>query len=184
MSTHQDSPALAVARAHVEAWSSKDWDAARSMLAPDVHVIAMTTNPALPHTDLTGADEYMSGLVAFADPIVPGSVRELGSAGDERNALLTLDLRWQAARSEREQPPRVPGSTWSRIPRSPRSRSSSTSARAERRQHIPPTRRGAAGGRADFRAWPGVESLGPDPAEGNQRPAAPRGPGGPGRQSG
>lgn len=93
MPAQQQSPALAVARAHVEAWSRKDWDTARSMLAPDVHVIAITTNPALPHTDLTGADEYMKGLVAYADPIVPGSVRELASAGDERNALLTLDLR-------------------------------------------------------------------------------------------
>ncbi len=93
MPTQQESPALTVARAHVEAWSTKDWDKARSMLAPDVKVIAMTTAPYLPPADLTGADEYMKGLVAFADPIVPGSVSELASAGDERNALLTLDLR-------------------------------------------------------------------------------------------
>jgi hypothetical protein len=92
MSQSSDSPAVTLARAHVEAWSTKDWDEARSMLAPDVHVVAITTNPALPHTDLTGAEEYMKGLVAFADPIVPGSVRELASTGDERNALLTLDL--------------------------------------------------------------------------------------------
>jgi SnoaL-like domain len=93
MPAQQQSPALAVARAHVEAWSTKDWDTARGMLAPDVRVIAITTNPALPDTDLTGADDYIKGLVAFADPIVPGSVHELASAGDERNALLTLDLR-------------------------------------------------------------------------------------------
>jgi hypothetical protein len=92
VSHSSDSPAVELARAHVEAWSKKDWDHARSLLAPDVHVIAMTTNPALPHTDLTGAEDYMMGLVAFADPIVPGSVRELASAGDEQNALLTLDL--------------------------------------------------------------------------------------------
>jgi hypothetical protein len=92
MPAQQQSPALTVARAHVEAWSRKEWDMARSMLAPDVRVIAITTNPALPHTDLAGADEYMKGLVAFADPIVPGSVHELASTGDERNALLTLDL--------------------------------------------------------------------------------------------
>ena len=92
MSSQQDSPAVAVARAHVAAWSSKDFDTARSMLAPDVHVTAITTNPALPATDLTGADAYMDGLVAFAAPIVPGSVRELAAVGDERNALLTLDL--------------------------------------------------------------------------------------------
>ena len=62
------------------------------MLAPDVHVTAITTNPALPATDLTGADAYMDGLVAFAAPIVSGSVRELAAVGDEHNALLTLDL--------------------------------------------------------------------------------------------
>lgn len=93
MAVHQESSAVVVARAHVEAWSGKDFDTARSMLAPDVRVIAMSTNPDIPHTDLTGADDYMKGLVAFAEPIVPGSVRELASAGDERNALLTLDLR-------------------------------------------------------------------------------------------
>lgn len=93
MPARQESPALTVARAHVEAWSRKDWDKARSLLAPDVRVIAMTTAPYPPPTDLTGADEYMKGLVAFADPIVPGSVRELAGAGDERNVLLALDLR-------------------------------------------------------------------------------------------
>ena len=93
MPAQQESPALKVARALVEAWSRKDWDVARSMLAPDVRVIAMTTARYAPPADLTGAEEYMKGLVAFADPIVPGSVRELASAGDERNALLTLDLR-------------------------------------------------------------------------------------------
>jgi len=87
------SPAVVLARAHVQAWSAKDWDQVRSMLADDVHVIAIPTDPALPHTDLTGADDYMKGLVAFAEPIVPGSVLELASVGDERNALLTLDLR-------------------------------------------------------------------------------------------
>lgn len=93
MPAQHESPALAVARALVEAWSRKDWDAARSMLAPDVRVIAMTTAPYPPPAELTGAGEYMKGLVVFADPIVPGSVRELASAGDERNALLMLDLR-------------------------------------------------------------------------------------------
>ena len=85
--------AVRLARAHVAAWSTKDWDHARSMLASDVHVTATSTNPALPHTDLTGADEYMKGLVEFAEPIVPGSVRELAGFGDDRNALLMMDLR-------------------------------------------------------------------------------------------
>jgi hypothetical protein len=93
MSQSQDPRAVKVARAHVEAWATKDWDTARSMLAPDVHVIAMTTNPAIPVTDLTGTDNYMQGLTAFAGPVVPGTVRELASAGDEHNALITLDMR-------------------------------------------------------------------------------------------
>ena len=92
MSTQQESPAAAVARAHVEAWSNHDFDSARSALAPDVRVTATSSNPALPHTDLTGADNYMEGLIAFAQPIVPGSVRVLASIGDERNALLTLTM--------------------------------------------------------------------------------------------
>ena len=38
MSAQQESPAVAIARAHVEAWSNHDFDTARSMLAPDVKV--------------------------------------------------------------------------------------------------------------------------------------------------
>ena len=92
MSAQQEPPAVAVARAHVEAWSNHDFDTARSLLADDVHVTATSTNPALPQTDLAGADNYMEGLIAFAQPIVPGSVRVLASIGDERNALLTLTM--------------------------------------------------------------------------------------------
>jgi len=92
MSAQQESPAIAVARAHVEAWSNHDFDTARSMLASDVKVTATSSDPALPQTDLTGADDYMEGLIAYAQPIVPGSVRILASTGDERNALLTLTM--------------------------------------------------------------------------------------------
>jgi len=87
-----DSSALAVARAHIDAWSTKDYDKTRSMLAAGVHVTATSTFAAMEPTDLTGPDAYMQGLVAFADPIVPDSVRELGAVGDERNALILLDL--------------------------------------------------------------------------------------------
>lgn len=89
----QQSTALTVARAHIQAWAEKDWDTARSLLAPDIHVTVTTTNPALPATDLTGPDAYMEGLHYFAEPIVAGSVSELSGVGDERNAMLTLDLR-------------------------------------------------------------------------------------------
>ena len=92
MSAQQESPAVAIARAHVEAWGRHDFDKARSMLAPDVRVRVTTTAPYPPDTDLTGADEYMEGLHAYAEPIVPGSVRVLASSGDDRNALLLLSL--------------------------------------------------------------------------------------------
>lgn len=92
MSAQPESPAVAIARAHVEAWSNHEFDTARGMLAPDVHITATSTNPALPHTDLTGADSYMEGLIAYAQPIVPGSVKAIASTGDDCNALLLLTL--------------------------------------------------------------------------------------------
>jgi hypothetical protein len=92
MSAQQESPAVAVARAHVQAWTNHDFDAARSALAPDVRVTAITTQPMPPTTDLTGADDYMVGLTQFAQAVVPGSLRILGSTGDERNALLMLTV--------------------------------------------------------------------------------------------
>jgi hypothetical protein len=88
----QDSPAVAVARAHVEAWSHHDWETARAGLAADVHVTATSTQPAVPGTDTTGSDAYMEGLIAFAQAVVPGSARVLASVGDERNALLMLTV--------------------------------------------------------------------------------------------
>ena len=92
MSAPTEAPAVAVARAHVEAWSNHDFDTARHLLADDVEVTAISTNPALPQTHLTGAGNYMAGLIAYAQPIVPGSVRVLASTGDQRNALLTMTL--------------------------------------------------------------------------------------------
>jgi hypothetical protein len=80
------------ARAHVQAWTNHDFDAARSALAPDVRVTAITTQPMPPATDLTGADDYMVGLTQFAQAVVPGSLRILGSTGDEHNALLMLTV--------------------------------------------------------------------------------------------
>ena len=77
MPSQDESPAHKVARAYVEAWGKNDRDTAHSLLAPGVHVTATRTGPYPPPTDLTGADDYMTGLTAFAEPIVPGSVREL-----------------------------------------------------------------------------------------------------------
>ena len=92
MSAQNESPAAAIARAHVEAWSNHDFDTARAGLAPDVRVTATTTQPMPPATDLTGAEDYMTGLTQFAQAVVPGSLRILASTGDERNALLMLTV--------------------------------------------------------------------------------------------
>jgi hypothetical protein len=92
MSAQQQSPAVAIARAHAEAWSNHDFDAARSSLAADVKVTATSTVPIMPATDLSGADDYMVGLTQFAQAVVPGSLRVIASVGDERNALLMLTV--------------------------------------------------------------------------------------------
>jgi hypothetical protein len=92
MAAQHESPAVAIARAHVQAWSNHDFDTARNGLAPDVRVTTTTTQPTSPATDLTGADDYMIGLIQFAKAVVPGSLRILASVGDERNALLMLTV--------------------------------------------------------------------------------------------
>ena len=92
MAITNDSPAVAVARAHVEAWSNHDYDTARSGLAADVTVDATTTLPIMQPTHLTGIDAYMEGLVYFAQTVVPGSARVIAATGDDRNALLTLTV--------------------------------------------------------------------------------------------
>jgi hypothetical protein len=93
MPIRQESPAVAVARAHVEAWSNHDFDAARRSLAADVHVTATTTQPIMAATNLTGVDNYMDGLIKFAQAVVPGSARVIASVGDERDALLMLTVK-------------------------------------------------------------------------------------------
>jgi hypothetical protein len=92
MAAEHEPPAVATARAHVQAWSNHDFDTARDGLAPDVRVTATTTQPTPPATDLSGADDYMVGLTQFAKAVVPGSLRILASVGDQRNALLMLTV--------------------------------------------------------------------------------------------
>ena len=90
MSALQTSPAVTRAREHVEAWNHRNFDAAREGLAVDVHVTATSTIPGAPTADLHGVEDYMQGLIWFAQTLEPGSVHELASIGDERNALLML----------------------------------------------------------------------------------------------
>jgi hypothetical protein len=92
MPVSNDSPAVAVARAHAEAWSNHDWDKARKSLAPDVHVTATTTQPMMKPTDLSGIEDYMRGLIEFAEAVVPGSAQVIAGVGDERNSLILLTV--------------------------------------------------------------------------------------------
>ena len=92
MPLSSDSPAVAIARAHVAAWSNHDYDTARAGLAPDVTVDSTTTQPIMAPVHLRGAGPYMEGLTHFAQTVVPGGAQVVASAGDERNALLMLTV--------------------------------------------------------------------------------------------
>src|ERR1700682_4513857 len=83
-----DSRALALPRAHLEAWTNHDLDTVRGNLAKDVQFFS-------PAANLTGIDEYMDaprGLTQFARQVVPGSLRIIAAMGDERNALVMYEV--------------------------------------------------------------------------------------------
>jgi hypothetical protein len=93
MSTTHDSPALAVARAHIEAWSHHDFDKARKILASNVKVQVTTTQPIMKDTNTTGVDAYMTGLRMFVQGIEPGSAKIIAATGDAHNALVLVTVR-------------------------------------------------------------------------------------------
>src|SRR5215471_2377538 len=93
MSLQQNSKAARAARAHVEAWGKRDYDAARSALADDVWVTVIAADPTFPKTDLNGVDAYMQGLIQFADGVVPGSTEVVEAVGDDTQALLRVNTR-------------------------------------------------------------------------------------------
>ena len=75
MSLQQNSTAVAVARAHVEAGDRHDYDAVRAAVADDVQLSMIAADPNFPKTDLNGVDAYMSELIQFKDAVVPGARR-------------------------------------------------------------------------------------------------------------
>jgi hypothetical protein len=93
MSSQQDPIAVAVARAHVEAWGSHDYDAARARVAPDVHVVVRSVDPDAPSVDTTGVEEYMQGLVQFGQAVLPGTSSVNSAVGDDSRALLRVTSR-------------------------------------------------------------------------------------------
>lgn len=93
MPIEQESAAVALARAHAEAWSNHDWEKARMMLAHDVHLTTTSTQSFVYPMDLSGSDVYMNGLIGFAQKVEPGSAHVIASVGDARNSLLLLTVR-------------------------------------------------------------------------------------------
>jgi hypothetical protein len=85
----KDPTAVAIARAHVEAWGSHDYDAASSNLAPGVHVVVTSVDRDAPKVDMTGIDAYM-GLGQF---VVPGMTQVTSAIGDDTRALLRVTSR-------------------------------------------------------------------------------------------
>jgi SnoaL-like domain len=93
MNTIQESAAIRIARAHVDAWSHHDWETARKSLSENVRVYSTTTQPIMQDTDTVGADAYMKGLEMFAQAVEPGSAKVLAATGDKHNALLFVTVR-------------------------------------------------------------------------------------------
>lgn len=83
-----DPRAVALAMAHLEAWTNHDLDFARGNLAEGVEFFSAAGR-------LAGVDEYMDaprGLRQFALQVVPGSLRVMATSGDERNALIMYEV--------------------------------------------------------------------------------------------
>jgi len=83
-----ESRAVALAQAHLEAWTNHDFDTVRGNLADDVQFYS-------PAANLVGIGEYMDaprGLTQFARQVVPGSLRVIAAMGDERNALIMYEV--------------------------------------------------------------------------------------------
>ena len=93
MSSQQNPTAVAVARAHVEAWGSHDYDSARASLAPRVHVAVTSVDPDAPKVGTTGIEDYMQGLIQFGQAVLPGTSRVSSAIGDDTRALLQVTSR-------------------------------------------------------------------------------------------
>jgi hypothetical protein len=89
----QDSPAVKVALAHIEAWSHHNWEQTRAMLAPDVHALVTSTQREIGTNEFTGIDKYMALKTKAASLVEPDSVHVLGAVGDENTALTLVTFR-------------------------------------------------------------------------------------------
>jgi hypothetical protein len=90
MSSSQGATAVEVARAHVAAWGSHNYDTARGALASAVHVSVTSVDPEAPKVDTTGVEDYMEGLIQFGHAVLPGTTLVASAIGDSTRALLQV----------------------------------------------------------------------------------------------
>jgi hypothetical protein len=91
----KDSAAVAIALAHIDAWSRHDWDKTRELLAPDIHAWVASTQPQFggSGSEFTGVDNYMARKTKAAQLVEPGSVQVLSTIGDQTGAVVTVTFR-------------------------------------------------------------------------------------------
>ena len=89
----QDSPAVKISLAHIDARSHHDWDTMRAFLAPAVHAVVTTTHPNFRCSEFSGVDTYMQRKVKGAQLVEPGSVRIISTIGDASNAMILMTMR-------------------------------------------------------------------------------------------
>lgn len=70
----QDSTAIRIARAQIDAWSNHNWDNTRKLLSPEVHAVVTTTEPTRATAEFTGVNNYMERKTKGALLVEPGSL--------------------------------------------------------------------------------------------------------------
>src|SRR6516225_12421008 len=86
------SKAVKIAIQHVEAFSTHEYDTARSLLAEDVHFLLITSIPGFPNpVEGHGVEAFMKALTS-GNTLIPGSLQVIHSIGDDQQALLTVSV--------------------------------------------------------------------------------------------
>jgi ketosteroid isomerase-like protein len=82
-----DTPALPIAMAFLDAWTAGDFERARGLLADDFAFDG-------PVAHYRSADDFLAGSKGFVDQIVPSWTR-IAAFGDDGEALLLYDLHFR-----------------------------------------------------------------------------------------
>jgi hypothetical protein len=93
MKNKTESKAVTLALQHIQAWSNHDFVTAKKMLTSNVQTAVTSTQPIMAASDLNGIDNYMVGLIKFAETVKPGSANILESIGDDRNAMVMVSVK-------------------------------------------------------------------------------------------